>query len=473
MSKLYIFGIGGTGSRVLRAFTMLAATGVRIGQHEIVPIIIDPDSNNSDMSRTVELMDNYIKIRSRLTFNNNNPNQFFRTGINKTVPNFNIPIANTQNMCYKEFIDINSMSRENSAMIKMLFSDDNLNSDMNVGFKGNPNIGSVVLNQIVSSKEFEDFANSFSQGDKIFIVSSIFGGTGASGFPLLVKTLRTGTSFANHAIINQAEIGAITILPYFRVKPSPEGAIDSGTFISKTKSALAYYEKNLAGNNQVNAFYYLGDTITDNYDYSEGGSTQRNNAHLIELLAATAITDFSNNSFDINNSVNKELGIQNIADNDSLTFLSLHDDLRNMLIKPMSQFALKAKLIADQFNDLSSAAVDFNETHNLISQKFYSTPFITNLKSFDKEYIDWLNEMTDNIRQFRPFNLNCGNHPFTIVEGYPEKTGWGGGHKNYQTYIGAINYFKNRLNSTSNEDKFAEVMYLSTEKLLKDRLNIN
>ena len=214
MSKLYIFGIGGTGSRVLRAVTMLAASGVEFGQHEIIPIIIDPDKSNADMTRTVGLMDNYIAIRKGLNFNEENPNRFFREGLVKQISNFNIPIKNTNNLRFSEFINIDGMSRENKAMIKMLFSDANLNSDMCVGFKGNPNIGSVVLNQIVEAKEFEQFANSFEQGDKIFVISSIFGGTGASGFPLLVKTLRTGTNFPNHALINKAEIGAITILPY-------------------------------------------------------------------------------------------------------------------------------------------------------------------------------------------------------------------------------------------------------------------
>lgn len=78
MSKLYIFGIGGTGSRVLRAVTMLAASGVKFGQHEIVPIIIDPDNSNADMTRTVGLMDSYIAIRKGLTFTEENPTQFFR-----------------------------------------------------------------------------------------------------------------------------------------------------------------------------------------------------------------------------------------------------------------------------------------------------------------------------------------------------------------------------------------------------------
>ena len=147
------------------------------------------------------------------------------------------------------------LSKENKALTKMLFSEKNLQSSMDVGFRGNPNIGSVVLNQIVDSEDFVNFANSFQSGDKIFIISSIFGGTGASGFPLLLKTLRIGKSFPNFSIINQANIGALTVLPYFKLNPDNKSEIDSSTFISKTKSALAYYEDDIVKNGSINSLY--------------------------------------------------------------------------------------------------------------------------------------------------------------------------------------------------------------------------
>ena len=53
MSKIFVFGIGGTGSRVLRSLTMMLATGIKFGADEIVPIIIDPDAANADLTRTV------------------------------------------------------------------------------------------------------------------------------------------------------------------------------------------------------------------------------------------------------------------------------------------------------------------------------------------------------------------------------------------------------------------------------------
>ena len=43
MAKLYVFGIGGTGARVLRSFTMMLAAGVKVGVDEVVPIIPGDD----------------------------------------------------------------------------------------------------------------------------------------------------------------------------------------------------------------------------------------------------------------------------------------------------------------------------------------------------------------------------------------------------------------------------------------------
>ena len=190
MAKLYVFGIGGTGARVLRSFTMMMAAGVNIGADEIVPIIIDPDASNADLTRTVALMNTYRTIHSSLSFTPKNESTFFRKELSQILVNYTLRINDTDDKTFLQFIDLPSMDKSSQAMMRMLFSEKNLGSSMDVGFKGNPNIGSIVLNQIVDSNDFQVFANNFEAGDKIFIISSIFGGTGASGFPLLLKTLR-------------------------------------------------------------------------------------------------------------------------------------------------------------------------------------------------------------------------------------------------------------------------------------------
>lgn len=465
MSKLYIFGIGGTGSRVLRSFTMMMAAGVKIGADEIVPIVIDPDAANADLTRTVALMNNYRNIRKYLSFPKENKNTFFKKEIGHFLSNYTLRINDTDDKSFQNFIDLPSMSRANKAMCRMLFSEKNLTSQMQVGFKGNPNIGSVVLNQIVNSEDFIAFANSYEQGDKIFIISSIFGGTGASGFPLLLKTLRTGNSFPNNDIINKSEIGAVTILPYFKLQVDDESEIDSSTFISKTKSALAYYENNISKNNQINALYYLADDVTNTYENHEGGSTQRNDAHLIEFLAASAIVDFSNKEH--SGTTHKELGIKETMGN--VSFNSFNEELNRWLRLPLTQFTLMANCVKNQYDYVTSTRLEANNKASFVEHGLYDNSFFTNLKKFIDSYREWLKEMKDNKRSLDLFNLDCGDTPFNVVTDIkPKKVA--SILSNYNLFFGRLNDAIKHCSGDDN-NKLLEMYSVATERLSKEKFN--
>lgn len=464
MAKLYIFGIGGTGARVLRSLTMLLASGVQLSQEEVVPILIDPDESNADLSRTVGLMNSYSKIRKDLTFASSNNNKFFRTNIVQELPSFRLQIRDTDDKSFQKFMDVSTMSRENQALVKLLFSEKNLKSKMDVGFKGNPNIGSVVLNQIANS---DDFANGFSAGDKIFIISSIFGGTGASGFPLLLKTLRTGKSFSNFQVINNAEIGAITILPYFKLESSEESEIDSSTFISKTKSALAYYEDNISKNGQINALYYLGDDgIQNTYENHEGGADQQNSAHLIEFLAATAIVDFSKNEFPA--TVNKELGIK--EDANPVSFTSFYENVTDMVRCPLTQFVLMSNCFRQIWNIISTSDLAANGKVSDFTEDFYRSQFVRGLKEFQDSFLSWLKELKSNKRSLDLFNLDCGDKPFDVVTNIPPQK-VKSLKSNYSLFIDRINGQVGKLGSKDTKDKLLEMYYLATKKLAKEKFN--
>lgn len=465
MSKLYIFGIGGTGSRVLRSFTMMMAAGVKIGTDEIIPIIIDPDVANADLTRTVTLMNNYRSVRKHLSFPKENKNTFFRKEISQILPNYTLQINDTDDKTFQNFIELSSMSRANKAMCRMLFSEKNLTSQMDVGFKGNPNIGSVVLNQIVNSDDFMAFANSYEQGDKIFIISSIFGGTGASGFPLLLKTLRTGNNFPNNDIINKSEIGAVTILPYFKLKVNDESEIDSSTFISKTKSALAYYENNISKNGQINALYYLADDITNTYDNHEGGTSQRNDAHLIEFLAASAIVDFSNKEHPV--ITHKELGLRDISG--SVTFNSLHEELSHWLRLPLTQFTLMANCFKNQYDYVTSTGLQANNKSGFVEHGLYNNQFFSYLKKMTENYREWLKEMKDNKRSLDLFNLECGNMSFNVVTDVkPRKVV--SMLSNYDLFFGRLNDAIKHCSGDDN-NKLLEMYSVATERLSKEKFN--
>ena len=132
-----------------------------------------------------------------------------------------------------------------------------LHIDTTVGFRGNPNIGSVMLNNLNKSKEFLEFSRICNglNGDRVVIIGSLFGGAGSSGIPVLVNSIKK----SERTGVNSAKIATVLVFPYFKVgvpeeNRRHEGVIDDKIFESKTKAALYYYEDAL--NDKIDAIYY-------------------------------------------------------------------------------------------------------------------------------------------------------------------------------------------------------------------------
>ena len=484
--KLYIFGIGGTGSRVIKSLVMLLSSGVKINADAIVPIIVDPDFANADVTRTIEQIKTYTTIRKELVFNDAVKNNFWGTNIENVASDYRFTLRNTKNKKFREFIEFSTLSKENQALASILFSEANLEADMEVGFKGNPNIGSVVLNQFTDSKDFIDFAAAFKPGDRIFIISSIFGGTGASGFPLLLKNLRgLNPSIPNSDAIQHAPIGAITVLPYFAVKPNEESSINSSTFIGKTKAALQYYEKNVNGDkSSVNVLYYIGDERTKEYKNEEGGTGQRNNAHIIELAAAMSIIDFMSIQngdpilmCEVDNNAKiyasapefKEFGIENDAQ--EILFGNLAQDSCSILCTPMTQFVLFSKYIKEHLQSTSSQTW---RRDNKFDEAFLKSSFINNIKKHINSYLEWLEEMADNDRSFKPYKLTAGGSDlYSIVDGVRPtsiKALWAFNKSGYDLFDAALNEEHSSLyKNLTLEQKIIELFYNVTMKLVEKK----
>ncbi|MCB9018132.1 MAG: hypothetical protein H6544_05980 [Prevotellaceae bacterium] len=486
MSNLYIFGIGGTGSRVLRSLTMLMASGVKLNGFNVVPIVIDPDAANADLTRNIKSMRDYKNIRNKMQFTTNSENTFFDSDINMDIiPNVIMPLNNTQNQTFGQYIDIATMKDGNGnydsnyALASMLFSEHNLKSGMEVGFKGNPNIGSVVLNQFANSVDFQNFAASFTQGDRIFIISSIFGGTGASGFPLLLKNLRAiANTVSGSGVVANAPIGAISVLPYFDVAPDPnqKSEIDSSTFVSKAKAALSYYDRNMT---ETNILYYVADNVKKQYNNSDGGTEQKNDAHFIELIAALAIVDFANLQNDNSclqtlnqkpqNQYFKEFGIKN--DSQQIIFSDLCANTNNIIQKPLVRFTLFCKYLKEQISDSRKQAWSID---NKFDDNFYNQTFFnTYLSDFVNDYMLWLQEMGSNNCAFCPFELDeKKNNLFSLVKGVkPAKVM--SFDSNYALFDGYLNSVQKSLNKgTNHEHLFMEMFYKATEKIIENKIKL-
>ena len=364
------------------------------------------------------------------------------------------------------------MNIESRALISMLFSKDNLQSDMVVGFKGNPNIGSVVLNQFATSDAYKAFSNNFEEGDRIFIISSIFGGTGASGFPLLLKTLRNDTNSQHWRLIKDSKIGAVTVLPYFSVEQDDNSGVDSSTFYSKTKSALAYYERNITGNNSLDALYYIGDNISASYQNHEGGTAQKNNAHMIELYSALAILKFASTPDNVFSGHTKtyEFGIDtNKEDINQVIFKDLGPDTRTLIQKPLTMFFLKNKYIKNQLEKQYKYQPWAKDCG--LNESFFTSQFYTDLTRFEEEFSVWLDELDNNKRSFKPFAQEKVKPLFDLVNGQSAKKLFKLS-RHYALLDSTLNKDWKKWNkSASKEQKFMELFYRATDWLTIKKFN--
>lgn len=488
MSKIYVFGIGGTGARVIRSLTMLLAAGVKLGENidTVIPVIIDQDRSNGDLTRTIALLKTYKSLHDQLKFGRNSKSEFFKTNIDDLNTSFRMQVADVADKDFQSYIKYLNLDTRNKALVSLLFSKKNLEARMDVGFKGNPNMGSVVLNNFSTEADNDlgSILESFQSGDKIFIISSIFGGTGAAGFPLLLKTLRQAQSsqLPSAALVANAPIGAITVLPYFGVQHDEDSEINMDSFMSKAKAALSYYRDNL----NTDVLYYISDKLSKNYDNHEGDSAQRNNAHFVEMVAALSIIDFCKNNVQHDGSKSfKEFGFN--EDKPVVSIRTLADSTRALVGKPLISMFIFEKFYKEHLKNTweNAWAKDFSYADDDNEGKMDSTvmshDFFVKLTKFLKDFDnEWLREMANNSRAFKPFNLETsGENIFNSIDGYePKKTGFWGKltSKNLDGYEAIDNAIADISNDLHKKlpmyDYFMDVHWQAINKVLKSKFGI-
>ena len=418
MNEVYVLAIGGSGARVLRSLVMLLAAGVEPNA-KIIPLIIDPDSGAGNLSQTIELLKLYTQIREEAQVDNADPLVTFSTPI-EMLPGagYQVQLDQIAGTKFREYVDLGvAMSGSSQALLRSLFSKENLDLEMTIGFKGNPNIGSIVLGQFEGSDAYKRFFSELQKGDitkkSIFIISSIFGGTGASGFPSLLKSLRSSST-----LVSQMRMGALSLLPYFNLENNASSAIDSATFYAKTRAALSYYTENIIKNADIDDFYFIGDKSPNSYSNSDGGQTQRNQAHLVELAGALSIIHFARlGSERPTSSVGTmyEFGLDKPV-SDAIGFKTLGDMTERELAVPLTALYLMHRFLeeADIFTDKDPWLKEIQANPG-------DGGFIDDINRFLELYKEWLQELGGHSSHgFKPFEIGVQiDNLFNCVLDYP------------------------------------------------------
>lgn len=429
MNKLFIFAIGGTGIRVVKSLTFLLASGIKAGDFEVVPIIVDPHDGSSNLKQTNRLLEDYEYIRNEI----GDGQDFFNTKIRKLsslssentgTTGYSFSLNDLKDQKFKDFLHFDALTDETKALVNTLFSEEHLNTKLNIGFVGNPNMGSVVLNKFRDSDDFHAFANNFATGDRVFIISSIFGGTGAAGFPMILKNIRRADeseNLANKELLKNAPIGGLCVQPYFSVDVDTDSKIQRSDWIIKTKSAFHYYKKAVtkSANESINALYYLADKGSGkSYKNDPGNGGQKNPAHLIEMLGALAVLDFANTPSSRMQNVNgspvlafaKEYGVH--YGNPVLTLKDFGPKTKEHFEKKFVKFYFAYKYISDYIAKSKDQA--FMKNSPSLDVSFFNGSFYeAYLSKFLVMYKEWLDDLESNERGFKPFNTSA-NLPESI-----------------------------------------------------------
>ena len=298
----YLIGIGGTGARCLESFVNINGAGLLKDSQDVELVFVDADKSCGNLTKTQETAELYNKVQD-LNFGNN---RLFK---NKIVINEAwSPVPEDCNNLDIVFERVGLSNKEEykalSLLYDSLFTEQERTTDLDKGFRGHPAIGAAVMSQsmdIVNSKVWKTLIQKINtdKDARVFLCASVFGGTGAAGFPTIARILHNSLKKDSNGK-SVANIGGVLVLPYFQFPPSTdetqkEMQAKVSEFMINTKAALDYYRKSDLLDNIFKSIYLIGDNdLNDVGNFSLGSTTQKNEANFIELYAALAAVDFFN-----------------------------------------------------------------------------------------------------------------------------------------------------------------------------------
>ncbi|MCG9891666.1 MAG: tubulin-like doman-containing protein [Thermosynechococcaceae cyanobacterium MS004] len=300
--SLYIVSIGGTGAKCVESIIHLAAAGL-FGNEKIQILFIDPDESNGNLTRTRETLTTYQACRRAVVESGAAAASWMQPSI-EALEVWS-PFSGSINKSLGAYFNYESYAFNSPGLghlFDVLYTPGEREAELDVGFRGRPAIGSAIMSQVKLDNTSQEPWRSLLQRieldlgvgggtPRIFICGSIFGGTGASGFPTIGRLLKNKLERSG---MSSVKIGGLLMLPYFQFSvPADQdpGAIYARPeqFLLNTEAALRYYQAQPI----FDSIYLLGDQEPASVpQFSVGKNTQKNDPHFIELYAALAARHF-------------------------------------------------------------------------------------------------------------------------------------------------------------------------------------
>ena len=252
--KNFLIGIGGTGAKCIEHLVYSCAAG--LGPEQMWTGIIDQDEANGNVNRTKILLSKYINLRNGLNSGKNDlskDSELLRTLITTNADSVWLPLKGAD-PTLEAMIEYERLKTEVKGLIDCLYEPSEKKLKLSEGFRGRPNIGSAAMLATTADEKDIYWSQIYKAIDvakggedvRIFLVSSIFGGTGAAGFPNIARRIRQIQQ--DRQVTSNLHIGGALMLPYFTYEipdkdMTGEVFARPEQFIEQTKGALEYYAR--------------------------------------------------------------------------------------------------------------------------------------------------------------------------------------------------------------------------------------
>ena len=406
----YAIGIGGTGAKCIESLIHLAAAGM-MPDGELHVLFVDPDVANGSRAQAGETLANYVACKEKYDLGQTD---LLKTKIDPADPILWTPFRDA-NPSLNRFFQYASF-RDSAAgkLFDVLYSGLEKESSLEEGFRGHPSIGSAVMAKTVDLQADETWSlfrqqiAADDEGAKVFLAGSIFGGTGASGFPTIAQIVQNELD---------VKLGGALLLPYFKFMDDGDDdklKAKSDEFLMNTQTALKHYYLW----NQMSiydAVYLFGDESRTDVENVLGGPEQKNAPHFIELYAALAAIDF----FRGNNgqAQGSQYFMTARSESNRLKWTDLPDGKNGDTVRPkirqLARFAITYlsvyhpafQKIADRRRDAYRAPwfVDFFERRNIESDEALRS--LNFVEKYCNDFLRWLANIQGNCSDMETIEL--------------------------------------------------------------------
>lgn len=313
--SVYVIAIGGTGAKFIEAVSHLAAAGLYTtgGRTEKIEVLfVDPDKGNGNLKAADSAIKTYRKCAETIDQGiNSTLNWWMQTEVNFFQQGLWSPFREQDEFRLRDAFRYDNYNGDKESirhLFDVLYTEKERDVLLKDGFLGRPAIGSAIMTQLrqnataneswnqLIEKIDSDLKTEPNNPPQVFLCGSIFGGTGASGFPTLGRLIAKELGNTQRGnLLSKVKLGGLLMLPYFRFASDGKEEKDavfarSEEFPLKTEASLRYYATQ---DLKFDTVYLLGlPTMTNVENRGKGGGDQRNNPHILELYAGLALRDF-------------------------------------------------------------------------------------------------------------------------------------------------------------------------------------